>query len=446
MKTKEDLFNDLLDYLDRETLRQIISECYRGREEDLLDKYTHEWREEVVPMNKKNLIPVEQEKPRKRIFVQEAIKEILGVDPLGGKGDEGLGNIEADEEDNHLPVEQEEKATGALGAFVDYVWSFYGPGELYGDAFGDTLEKSEVVKAVKMLIQNKGYEFAADSVDREFVRDIMLANRGETDTEYDVSKFLSTASHRTAQEDDDTDEDREAPPTLEELKKQVHSWDAFERGRSNNAMSVEDFIKGVKDGFSDLYESNNDYITDTAFEGVDYILKENGIDPEDYRDNHPEDYDELRFAVEEAMDFNVSEFFPRGELFVYDTTEFDAPEMYDLADYKESDEYQEFLTEAKKYGFTQEQFDKSLAEASYGGVGGVGVLVSPSDIDDLAAGREKSITGTPILYIRDRINGSGWVEFGKGSKEVTGPIDKIQIDHGSYSLGDVFGSTEWAWR
>ena len=84
-KTKEDLFDDLLDYLDREQLRQIISACYRGREEDLLDKFTSDWREEVTPMDKKT--------SAKKSILLEAAKEILAVDPLGGKGDESLGNI-----------------------------------------------------------------------------------------------------------------------------------------------------------------------------------------------------------------------------------------------------------------------------------------------------------------------------------------------------------------
>ena len=57
--------------------------------------------------------------------------------------------------------------------FYDYVFSFYGPSGIY--PMGATLEL--IQKATKDLIQIlniKGQEFCGDSVDREFVRDLLI--------------------------------------------------------------------------------------------------------------------------------------------------------------------------------------------------------------------------------------------------------------------------------
>ncbi len=61
--------------------------------------------------------------------------------------------------------------------FVDYVWSFYGPGQIYGDYFKNALTKTELKRAIKEHLANPPFPFDGDSVDREYVRDIMLKNR-----------------------------------------------------------------------------------------------------------------------------------------------------------------------------------------------------------------------------------------------------------------------------
>ena len=75
--------------------------------------------------------------------------------------------------------------------FMQYVLSFYGPGEIYGDFFGNTLTVEEVKKAVDLRMKKVDeVPFDGDSVDREIVRDIMLTLRGDSKVEHDVRKFL----------------------------------------------------------------------------------------------------------------------------------------------------------------------------------------------------------------------------------------------------------------
>jgi len=59
--------------------------------------------------------------------------------------------------------------------FIDYVMSFYAHGKIYDMSF----HRAEVVKATKIrqLFTNQ-LPFDGDTVDRELVRDIVMAMRG----------------------------------------------------------------------------------------------------------------------------------------------------------------------------------------------------------------------------------------------------------------------------
>jgi hypothetical protein len=65
--------------------------------------------------------------------------------------------------------------------FVNYVYSYYGEGGLYD--FGVTREEIAGATGIR-LIKHADTEFAGDSLDRELVRDIMLAARGEPIPEF----------------------------------------------------------------------------------------------------------------------------------------------------------------------------------------------------------------------------------------------------------------------
>ena len=59
-----------------------------------------------------------------------------------------------------------------MNDFIDYVLSFYGANEIYD--MGATRE--EVEAAIVVRLENTEIEFAADSYDRELIRDIILDN------------------------------------------------------------------------------------------------------------------------------------------------------------------------------------------------------------------------------------------------------------------------------
>ena len=59
--------------------------------------------------------------------------------------------------------------------FIDYMMDFYGPVGVYKE-LGFTYE--EVVAAMRIYEATSTIEFLGDSLDRERVRDIVLAQRG----------------------------------------------------------------------------------------------------------------------------------------------------------------------------------------------------------------------------------------------------------------------------
>ena len=78
--------------------------------------------------------------------------------------------------------------------FVDYVFSFYGPGEVYGKHFNHQLAREQVEFGVAILIhhcQENGKEFMGDSYDREYILSIMLYWYVYNDSLREINTFLS---------------------------------------------------------------------------------------------------------------------------------------------------------------------------------------------------------------------------------------------------------------
>ncbi len=75
-----------------------------------------------------------------------------------------------------------------MDAFVSYVLDFYGQRGLYKEFFDekDGVGQAEVEAALAIRKKHNDPPFSGDSFDRELVRDIMLAKRGETELEYPV--------------------------------------------------------------------------------------------------------------------------------------------------------------------------------------------------------------------------------------------------------------------
>ena len=64
------------------------------------------------------------------------------------------------------------------GEFTGYLWHYYKPKAIYGEFFNHTLTKEEVLKGIKQYRAKYPKKWGeGDSMDREWVRDIMIKNR-----------------------------------------------------------------------------------------------------------------------------------------------------------------------------------------------------------------------------------------------------------------------------
>jgi hypothetical protein len=78
--------------------------------------------------------------------------------------------------------------------FINYIWSYYGPGEVYGYLFNHKLTYEEVVTATKKQIEEA--QVYVGDLDEELVRDMMLADSplGAEDLTAECSRCASITS------------------------------------------------------------------------------------------------------------------------------------------------------------------------------------------------------------------------------------------------------------
>lgn len=236
-------------------------------------------------------------------------------------------------------------------------------------------------------------------------------------------------------------------PDWEKLKASIYSWDAFERG--DDEMSVRDFVEGLMTNFEALREGGLEQCCENGWVGAETLLKQAGYDADAVREAFPERFDKLRYAVEAAMRFNIEALAPRQLLIRMD----DEVTLGDLfVDPEVVGRQMSALTlVAERFGYDELAVREVVSNATYGGMAGVGVLVSGAEVvgawraGQQQEGSEKlpsKLKGPTILYCTNRTNGSGYlVSGGVGQVEVADLAGSI--DFGAYSLGAVFGTDEW---
>lgn len=228
-------------------------------------------------------------------------------------------------------------------------------------------------------------------------------------------------------------------PDWEEMKKNIRPWKMFYNIRES--LDIKGFINELI-GKDDLYENNIDYIANEAYDGVNVILSDNGYyDRQQLEKYFDEQIQDLELTVENNMIYNIYDMI-QGSIFLYD-------HKYEIAYMGEdNDDYNKFVAEAIQYGFSEEQANEVWINSSDGGVGGVGILVDPEDLWNVKDNKPITIDGNVILYGYNNIEGSGYYILGNGIKTlkfkyINDLVDNI--DYGSYSLGDVFGTNDWIW-
>jgi hypothetical protein len=87
--------------------------------------------------------------------------------------------------------------------FIDYVYSFYGAGEIYADMFENHggLPKDVILQYVNNFIEWRGSKFHGDTIDREMFRDVCFelldyCKHPGLEWEYDARQFIACMTNK----------------------------------------------------------------------------------------------------------------------------------------------------------------------------------------------------------------------------------------------------------
>ena len=212
---------------------------------------------------------------------------------------------------------------------------------------------------------------------------------------------------------------------LSKLKEQETGWNVFQ---GHGMMKLEDAINVLKNNYdnSSLLQS----VEDRSQERAKNIFAQNGLEV----DEHPDEFDELRYYIEEHARWNWGAVMP-GPVFFRDPKEFEIfSETYDV----EESQYEKFKVYAIRNGFNEIDSKEVYSNAGFGGMAGAGVI---GYMNDALNGK---VYGSSILYIRDSANGFGSFVI-KGKKSISDTPENLAdlIDYGRYSLGEIYGTTDW---
>lgn len=209
------------------------------------------------------------------------------------------------------------------------------------------------------------------------------------------------------------------------MKEKETTWNVFQ---GYAMMSLEDSINILKNNYDSL--SILQLAKDSSYERAKHIFNQAGFDIEEY----PYEFDELCNHIEERANWNWGDIMP-GPVFFRDPVEF---EIYSEAYEAKENQYEKFKIYAIRNGFNEIDAKETYSAAALGGMAGAGVI---GYMNEALKGK---VHGASILYIRDSINGIGAYVI-KGKKRISAPPENLAnlIDHGHYSLGEIYATTDW---
>lgn len=97
---------------------------------------------------------------------------------------------------NNIENQLETMTKEKVEEIVNYVHSFYGPGQMYNDFFSRTVTLTRIAEALLRLAESGDKPLYNDSHTREMVRDTMLYEEGDVNTEYILS-FMDDHIYRS---------------------------------------------------------------------------------------------------------------------------------------------------------------------------------------------------------------------------------------------------------
>lgn len=215
----------------------------------------------------------------------------------------------------------------------------------------------------------------------------------------------------------------------DELLSEVKAWRVFDW--NDETISVKETVDFLMGEWDDGYISDN--VSQDAYDSAESIFEKYDLD----KNGYPDEFDQLRIEIESKAVYNYDKILP-DKVFFTDPNEIDFTGSVYSSSEDRAKELSDLKRIAKAHGFRDKDAEDVYNNATNGGVGGVGVIGSPSDA------LKNKIEGDAILYIRDSLNGSGSYKI-RGRNKIIILKEKLAglIDYGSRSLGDVYGTSDW---
>jgi len=201
---------------------------------------------------------------------------------------------------------------------------------------------------------------------------------------------------------------------------------------------------GIDDYTMNLQEMNFDFQYESFKATWNEFLRDEHIDTNKLPPSiKSEVEEEARMTYEENLDWNIEKMF-EFDVLLKDGKQYELGYDGSVSTIDEDvPDSVSFKNRALKY-ISQEELNKILIN-SYGGMGYFGMITSARDILDALRDDNKTITGSSLIIgVHDGMNGSGYFVRAEGKLEID--LKTAQLDEGSYSVGDVFGTREWNWR
>lgn len=238
---------------------------------------------------------------------------------------------------------------------------------------------------------------------------------------------------------------------LETKIERIGSIDLFDNVRSGDELSMKQVLQAMEDmNFDSAIDE------ETIFElvgllkrnAVNSVIEREGLDYSEIASAFGDELIDLEMAMESNINYNYDDLMP-NDIFMYDEEEIELPDMMDLYDEDGEfvDEVKEFIDYAVKEGFKERDALDVISNATYGGMSGVGIIVSGADLATAIMKSDTELTGDMILYIRDSYNGGGHYIISNKTKTIKYGKNWVKkVDSGRMSLGEVFGTSDWTYR
>ena len=208
---------------------------------------------------------------------------------------------------------------------------------------------------------------------------------------------------------------------------QVSGWDLFDG--SHGEMGPKEFAKCMEDGdFDDFEEQVWEFIAENSYYTAKELFDQMGYT--DFEDKYPNEFEVVKFAVENACNHNWEYLFPSSLLITKEIMDYVDPSW-------EGEDLEEYYAVCKEHGIAEHDAAQLINQQGYSGMLKLAIECTGQEY-----AYSDALEGPGYLYIHDAWNGAGgFIPLDRVKIEVDRKNASDQIDRcgGGYSIYEIWG-------